>query len=143
MAYQLPHSLIGTTRTSAVGRAGFGDLLDNVGLHGGGALLTEGGAWVWEALRANRRRHNWDLLALVPHVAGYVREATDYGMFGAGWRQLRRLSPLSLGRLGIQGLCHLRGVWRRDFPTLLTLLLEMEWQSSAAPARELFFFMRK
>jgi hypothetical protein len=67
-----------------------------------------------------------DILALVPDVASYAREATDYGMLGAGWRRLRRLGLVSLMRLGIQGFCRIGGVRRRDFPTLLTLLLEME-----------------
>src|SRR5437879_6134420 len=114
MTYRLPHSLIGTTRVCPASRAGFGDFLDAAADEGRGALLTEGGAWVWESLRANGRWHNWEIMALVPHVAGYVREATDYGMFGAGWRRLRRLHPLCWGRLGIQGLCNLRSLWRRE-----------------------------
>lgn len=125
MAYQLPHILIGTTRVDPGARASFGDFLDAAPESGRGALLTEGSAWIWEALRASRRR-NWDVCALVPHVAGYVREATDYGLFGAGWRRLRRIHPLSWGRLSIQGLRHVGRVLRRDFPALLTMLLEME-----------------
>src|SRR5205823_6522872 len=50
-------------------------------------------------------------------------------MFGAGWRRLRRISPLSYPRLGFQGLLNARGVLRNDFTTLLMLLLEMEMAS--------------
>src|SRR5262245_30634506 len=124
MAHQLPHSLIGTTRVGPAARACFGDFLDAAAADRQGALLTEGRAWVWDTLRS--RGHTFDILALVPDVASYAREATDYGMFGAGWRRLRRLGLISLMRLGIQGFCRIGGVRRRDFPTLLTLLLEME-----------------
>jgi hypothetical protein len=135
MAYQIPHSVIGTTRLRPGVRAGFGDFLNAAAGEGRNTLLTDGGAWFWESLRANGRQNRWDIWALVPHVSGYVREATDYGMLGAGWRRLRRIHPLSWGPLCIQGLRNVGGVWRRDFPTLLTLLLEMEMANfrSAVP----------
>jgi hypothetical protein len=129
MSYELPASLIGTLHVRPAARGRLGDLLDTAAGTRRSTLLTEGSAWVWDALRLNGRRQQWDICALVPHVAGYVREATDYGMFGAGWRRLRRTSPFSWGRLCIQGLRHISGVLRHDFPTLLTLLLEMEMAS--------------
>src|SRR5881396_921122 len=118
MTYRLPRCLIGTSRIGPEARAGFGEFLDEAASAGRGTLLSEGGSWVWEMLRANGRGRNWDVCALVPHVAGYVREATDYGMFGAGWRRLKRMSLLSWFRLGFQGLRNARGVLRKDFPTL-------------------------
>src|SRR5262249_26670666 len=48
------------------------------------------------------------------------------GMFGAGWRRLKRMGPLSWLRLGFVGMWNARGVLRKDFPTLLGLLLELE-----------------
>jgi hypothetical protein len=129
MSYELPHTLIGTLRVRPAARGSLGDLLDAATTKRRGALLTEGSTWVWDALRVNGRRQRWDICALVPHVAGYVREATDYGMFGAGWRRLRRTNPFSWGRLCLRGLCHAGGVLRREFPTLLTMLLEMEMAS--------------
>lgn len=125
MSYPLPPVLVGSSRLGPDARAGFGDFLDAAG-PAKGALLTEGGSWLWEVLRAAGRQDRWDVCALVPNVAGYVREATDYGMLGAGWRRIRRMSPLSWVRLGWQGMCNARGVLRKDFPTLLTLLLELE-----------------
>jgi hypothetical protein len=122
----LPDRLLGTGRVSAEGRQGFCEILDGAGTRERGTLLTEGGAWVWDALKDKDRGRNWEVFALVPHVAGYVREATDYGMFGAGWRRLRRMGPLSWLRLGFRGLFNVRGVLRKDFPTLLVLLLELE-----------------
>jgi hypothetical protein len=126
MAFELPHTLIGTARVASEARPGFGSFLDQAESPGRGALVSDGSTWVWDALRANKRWKSWDICALVPNVAVYVREATDYGMFGAGWRRLRRMSPLSWLRLGFRGLFNARGVLRRDFPTLLTLLLELE-----------------
>jgi hypothetical protein len=126
MSFSISSTLIGTSRIPVEGRPGFGDFLDQAGEGGRGTVLTDGSTWIWDALRANRRWKNWDVCALVPNVAVYVREATDYGMFGAGWRRLRRMSPLSWLRLGFRGLLNARGVLRRDFPTLLSLLLELE-----------------
>jgi hypothetical protein len=123
MSDVLPRRVLGTTRLSPDGQQRFGDFLDKAEP---GTPLTEGGAWVWETLRASPARQRWQTWALVPNVAGYVREATDHGMFGAGWRRLRRMNPLSCGRLFLRGLLNARGVLRRDFPTLLTLLLELE-----------------
>src|SRR5262249_14632182 len=48
------------------------------------------------------------------------------GVLGAGWRRLRTISLLSAPRLFVQGLLNARGVLRRDFPTLLSLLLGLE-----------------
>src|SRR5262249_44934289 len=126
MTTSLPPCLIGTTRVAAGARSGFGKFLDEARAGGHGTLLTEGGAWVWEALRAEGRQADWDVWALIPHVAGYGREATDYGMVGAGWRRLRRMGPAAWFRLGLQGMLNAGGVLRRDFPTLLSLLLELE-----------------
>jgi hypothetical protein len=126
MSYRIPETLIGTTQVELSARSAFGAFLDGAAGPASRTLLTEGGSWVWEALRENNRQANWDVCAIVPHVAGYVREATDYGMLGAGWRRLRRMNPLSWFRLGWQGLINARGVLRKDFPTLLTLLLELE-----------------
>jgi hypothetical protein len=123
MTGELPACVVGTTQVAAASRPRFGAFLDAVGR---GTLLTEGSTWVWETLREGDRRARWDVWALVPHVAGYVREVTDYGLFGAGWRRLRRINPLSGGRMFIQGLRNAPGVLRRDFPTLLALLLELE-----------------
>jgi hypothetical protein len=126
MSYSIPHTVVGATRTGTEARAGFGQFLDEANSGGRGTVLADGGSWLWDTLKADRRWQNWDICALVPNVAGYVREATDYGMFGAGWRRLRRMNPLSWFRLGFQGMLNARGVLRRDFPTLLTLLLELE-----------------
>jgi hypothetical protein len=126
MSYSIPHTIVGATRTGTEARANFGHFLDEAAEGGRGTVLADGGSWLWDALKAERRWQNWDVCALVPNVAGYVREATDYGMFGAGWRRLRRMNPLSWFRLGFQGMLNARGVLRKDFPTLLTLLLELE-----------------
>jgi hypothetical protein len=126
MSFSIPHALIGTSRITPDARAGFGAFLDQAGAGGRGAILSDSSTWLWDALRDNKRWKSWEVCALVPNVSVYVREATDYGMFGAGWRRLRRMSPLSWIRLGFRGLFNARGVLRRDFPTLLTLLLELE-----------------
>jgi len=123
MIGDFPRCVLGTTRIDSTNQASLGSFLDAAGQ---GTLLTDGGSLVWEALRIGDRLRRWQVWAMVPNVAGYVREATDFGMFGAGWRRLRRMNPLSCGRLFLQGLLNVRGVLRRDFPTLLRLLLELE-----------------
>src|SRR5207245_1295723 len=110
MSCELAHTVLGTTRLRSAARPGFGDFLDAAAGQGRNTLLTEGGTWFWEIMRANGRRQRWDVWGVIPHVAGYVREATDYGMLGAGWHRLRQMHPLCWAPLCIRGLRHLRGV---------------------------------
>lgn len=118
--------VIGTTHVSAAARAGFGNFLDAASSASRGVLLTDGTSWIWDVLRENERSRNWDIWPVVPDVAGYVRETTDFGMLGAGWRRLRRTSPLSFCQLSLRVLPNLHGVLRRDFSTFLNLMLEIE-----------------
>lgn len=128
MSLALPLCMVGTTRVRPANRAAFGAFLD-AAWDGRGMLLTEGSSWVWDVLRSGDRLQRWEVCALVPHVAGYVREATDHGLFGAAVRRVRRIPFFAGLRLGVQGLFNVRGVLRRDFTTLLRLLLAMETAS--------------
>jgi hypothetical protein len=126
MTASLPASVIGTTRIAAAERHAFGDFLDKASGGFRGTLLTDGGSWLWDTLKVGDRRARFDIWAIVPNVAGYVREVTDYGMFGAGLRRVRRINPMSGGRLFLKGIGNAGGILKRDFPTLLSLLLELE-----------------
>jgi len=83
-----------------------------------------------------------ELIALVPNVRGLVREATEFGMIGAG---LRRLKSVGIGGLLGLGLRRVptcvstaRGVLKRDFPTMLGVLADLElagaWRMGVAGA---------
>jgi hypothetical protein len=63
---------------------------------------------------------------IIPNVIGYVRDATDYGMVGAGLRHLRRLRVGDLLGIGLRGLSSIRRVLARDFSTILSLLIDVE-----------------
>jgi len=75
-----------------------------------------------------RRRSDlaFEIIPMVPNVMGLVREATEYGMMGAGFRLVWRLGIGTMVRLGFHSLPKAKGVLRRDFPTMLSVLFDLE-----------------
>lgn len=63
---------------------------------------------------------------VIPNAVGYVREATDHGMVGAGLRLLRQLRLTDLAGIGLRGLTRARGALRRDFRSILPILVDVE-----------------
>jgi hypothetical protein len=106
---------------------------------GFGAILTLGDGRVVAALKLLRRqaangngrgggakRGEFQVLPIIPNVLGYVREATEYGLAGAGIRRLLRVGPLGFLRASMVGALNAPKVLRKDFPTLLSILYELE-----------------
>lgn len=94
---------------------------------GCGGILTLGDEAVVAALKTVRaRRPGFQVLPVIPNVLGYVREATEHGLAGAGLRRLARVGPLGFARAGLAGALHTPQVLRKDFPTLLSILYELE-----------------
>lgn len=71
-------------------------------------------------------RNGFHVLPIIPNVPGYVREATEYGLAGAGTRRLLRVGPLGFLRASLVGALNAPKVLRKDFPTLLSILYELE-----------------
>jgi hypothetical protein len=94
--------------------------------HGVGAIAPMNDATLLQALDLARASCNVQVYPVIPNVLGYVRDATDYGMLGAGIRHVKRLRVGDLLRIGLRGLASLRGVMAREFNTLLSLLIEVE-----------------
>jgi len=93
---------------------------------GVGAIAPMNDPTLLRALDLARASCSVQVYPIIPNVLGYVREATDYGMVGAGIRQVRRLRIGDLLGLGIRGLANIRGVMARNFSTILSLLIEVE-----------------
>ncbi|HOE97410.1 MAG TPA: hypothetical protein PK847_12585 [Candidatus Sumerlaeota bacterium] len=75
------------------------------------------------------RRHEPDLprvIPIVPNLQGFMREAVEYGMVGAGLRRAWRVGALSMAGMGLRGIGRLGEIKRRDFPTLLGSFIELE-----------------
>jgi hypothetical protein len=92
---------------------------------GVGALVTTNNRFVLAALKdmgANRP----EVLPLIPDVISQVREATHYGMVGAGWRRVTTIPPVRFMKLIGMGMVRTRQVLAKHFPTILELLLEVE-----------------
>ena len=68
-----------------------------------------------------------EVIPLIPNVMGLVREATEYGMLGAGFRLVRRMGFGMMIWLGIRSMPKAPAVLlRRDFPTILSILFDLE-----------------
>jgi hypothetical protein len=93
---------------------------------GMGAIAPMNDATLLRALDLARATCTLQVYPIIPNVIGYVRDATDYGMVGAGIRHVRRLSVGDLLGIGLRGLMNVRRVITRDFSTILTLLIEVE-----------------
>ncbi|MFP4580908.1 MAG: hypothetical protein ACLFQ6_09275 [Candidatus Sumerlaeia bacterium] len=68
----------------------------------------------------------FNFLPVIPNVLGYVREATEYGLAGAGMRRLLRVGPMGFMRASTRGALNAPKVMHKDFPTLLSILYELE-----------------
>ena len=93
---------------------------------GMGAIAPMNDATLLRALDLARETCTLQVYPIIPNVIGYVRDATDYGMIGAGVRHVRRLSVGDLLGIGFRGLTNVRRVMTRDFSTILSLLIEVE-----------------
>lgn len=66
------------------------------------------------------------LLPMIPNLAGFMREAVEYGMVQAGLRRVMRVGIFSLAGLGLRGLGRAGALARRDFPAMLSSFIELE-----------------
>lgn len=106
-----------------------------------GGLLTLGEASVLAAMRTLRREGRAPvLLPILPNVSGYVREATEFGLVGAGLRRLARMGPVGIVRAGVAGMRHPVRVLHKEFPAMLEILYELE-MGEFAPFRPPVVFL--
>lgn len=63
---------------------------------------------------------------IVPNIQGFMREAVEHGLAGAGLARLRRVGPLPLAGLALRGVGRVPALAARDFPTMLLCFIELE-----------------
>lgn len=66
------------------------------------------------------------ILPIVPNIQGFMREAVEHGIVGAGIQRVRRMGLGPLMGLGMRGVTRLPRLAQRDFPTLLLCFIELE-----------------
>lgn len=66
------------------------------------------------------------VLPIVPNLQGFMRDAVEYGMVGAGVRRAWRVGPLGMATLGLRGLGRMHQILKRDFPAMLRSFVELE-----------------
>ncbi len=66
------------------------------------------------------------ILPIVPNIQGFMREAVEHGIVGAGIQRVRRMGLTPLMGLGIRGVTRLPRLAQRDFSTLLLCFIELE-----------------
>lgn len=99
--------------------------------HGARALFTLGEEKITRALRLLAESPGaavepFQVLPIIPNVMGYVREATEYGLAGAGLRRLLRVGVGGFVRAGMAGALRARRVLHKDFASMLAILYELE-----------------
>lgn len=70
-----------------------------------------------------------EVVAVVPNMAEYVRDASDHGLMGAALVRLRRADRPALARVAWVSLTSVLGLVVQDVKTMLRLLLELELAS--------------
>jgi len=90
-----------------------------------GLLATPSPAFV-SALGMMTPGERPELLALVPNVTEYLRDATETGLIGAAVKRLRRANLGVLFRLIRHGVTHAPRIVSYDFAALVMILLELE-----------------
>jgi len=93
---------------------------------GVGAIAPMNDTTLLQALDLARAGCRLQVCPIIPNALGYVRDATDHGMIGAGLKHLRRLSLGEMLGIGLRGLTDLRRIMVRDFRALLPILIDVE-----------------
>lgn len=99
--------------------------LEGARAKGAGALATLADERVLGPLR-DMGNDGLPVIPIIPNVSGLVREATEYGMMGAGFRLVRRLGLVNMVRIGFRSLPKAPGVLKRDFGALMAVLYDVE-----------------
>jgi len=71
----------------------------------------------------------FEVIPQIPNVTGIIRETYDHGPVGAGMRRLAMIGPVSAVKVGFTGLANVGGVLRKDFPSMLKVLLDLEFRA--------------
>lgn len=90
------------------------------------SVLALGEPRLLEALGRKRADNLPVPLPMVPNLRGFMREAVEYGMIGAGVRRVWRGGVMSLVGLSMRGITQLGPLKRRDFPTFLRMFIDLE-----------------
>jgi hypothetical protein len=97
-------------------------------LHAAGfrGLTVMGEGRLFEAVGRHGSKGIPALLPIVPNLQGFMRDAVEYGMLGAGLRRAWRVGPLALAGLGIRGVSRVPALARREFPAMMRSFIELE-----------------
>ena len=91
-----------------------------------GGIFALGDARLLPVLRRLQAASAPEVYPVIPNVLGYVREAADYGMVGAGMRRVLRLGLWRLIILGLRSMPQGPALLKRNFVSMMDVLLEME-----------------
>ena len=105
----------------------FREFFEQASQDGFSGVMTLGNSAVVGGLKKYRESNpDFQIFPVIPNVLDYVREATEYGLAGAGIRRLLRVGPLGFVRAGWLAATHPLHVLKKQFPTLLNILCELE-----------------
>lgn len=93
------------------------------GLH---SMVSVGDARLFAAVGPKPAASLPQILPIVPNIQGFMREAVEHGIIGAGFNRVRRMGFASLMGLGLRGVTRGPSLLKRDFPTMLLCFIELE-----------------
>lgn len=116
----------GNGRARPRGPEEWAEFIQAASRQGVGAVAPVRDAAVLRALHLARATSPLQVFPVIPNVLGYVRDATDHGLVGAGIKHVRALRVADLFAIGLRGVGQIRGVLAREFTAVLSLLIEVE-----------------
>lgn len=95
---------------------------------GGKSVMTYYNADAVSVLKSFKTISNAPLnvYSIVPNAAQYMRDINKYGMIGMGIRRVLKLGLVNLIKIGLIGMKNAKGVLKKNFKTILSLMLHIE-----------------
>jgi hypothetical protein len=90
------------------------------------SLIVTSSSVLFRSISPDLRRDMPGFVPIVPNIRGIMREAVEFGMIKAGMRRALRVGMSQLVSLGLRSIGKAGSILHKDFPTLLSCLIELE-----------------
>lgn len=102
------------------------EALERAKAEGMSAMVSIGDRRLFNAMGPRQSDAIPSIWPVVPNIQGFMREAVEHGIIGAGMVRVKRVGIPALMGLGFRSAFRAPKVLKRDFPTLLLSFVELE-----------------